>query len=305
MKIANFYSLCSGRNDGPPLYYTHALQRRSDVTVIHLDPNNTFDEMKPFDGYLWVDWGEDALREFMPDGIPAIPNDANSIYISSDGHYSEEAYQYRLSKAKEASITFCNQSWLADRMTADGVSAAWLPHAVEPEAYPSTPVAIPKYDVGFVGHVNHPNRVEFLDVMFKAFPNFFFGKRLFEQAAEIYRQSKIVLNQALNNDLNMRVFEVCATKSFLLTPEVTDLAAAGFQDGSNCATYRTTEEAVEKAKQYLADDEARARIAQAGYELVMSRHTYDHRVKSIVAAFGALRDLQENRQEADHVAVEK
>ena len=277
------------RNDGPPLFWGQAFKHQEGVAHLHLDGLYPVTEFGVPDGWVVVDWGEDGLTSVMP----RVPTDwaedgAPRIYICSDAHYSEDAYQFRLAKAKTATLTLCNQSLIAERMKADGATVGYLPHAVEPTAYPADPISIPKYDVCFVGHINHIGRAKFLDTMFKAFPNFWFGKRFFEDAARVYRQSKIVLNQAINDDCNMRCFEVCATRSFLLTPWVTDLEKNGFVDGVTCAVYRTTEEAVEKARHYLADDVSRETIAQAGYDLVMSRHTYAHRAAVVLQTLKTL-----------------
>ena len=40
---------------------------------------------------------------------------------------------------------------------------------------------------------------------------------LIEEAAEVYAASKIVLNQNIKDDLNMRTFEVMGSGAFLLT----------------------------------------------------------------------------------------
>ena len=108
---------------------------------------------------------------------------------------------------------FCNQKRAVDEFAKDGVEATWLPHAVEPQAYPDSPEAIKKYDIGFVGYVSFEKRADMLDKLFRAFPNFWYGQRLFEDAAEIYRKSKIVFNTAAVDDVNMRCFEALATKS--------------------------------------------------------------------------------------------
>ncbi len=315
LKIFQTYSVLQAtgnRNDGPPLFWGQVLKKMAGVAWMHLDGLYPVTEFGAADGWLVVDWGEDGLTNVMPRRpVDWADDGAARIYVCSDAHYSEAAYQFRLAKAKQATLTLCNQSAIADRMKADGAIVGYLPHAVEPSAYPCLPLAIPKYDVCFVGHINHPSRAEFLDVMFKAFPNFWFGKRFFEQAAEIYRKSKIVLNQALNDDLNMRVFETCATRSFLLTPWVSDLERNGFVDGVNCGVFRSTAEAVEKATHYLAHETERETIAQAGYDLVMGRHTYQHRAEVVVATIKALQGKQEPEAvagatvEAEHGKLEK
>lgn len=156
----------------------------------------------------------------------------------------------------------------------------WLPHAAEPLAYPKKAI-INKYDVCFVGNVGSWNRVDFLDRMFKEFPNFFYGKRLFEEAAEIFCSSKVVLNISIKDDVNMRVFEALSTGSFLLTNELPGLSVL-FKDGVHLATYRTLDEAVEKARYYLAHDDERQKIADAGHAEFMAKHTYTHRLKKVM-----------------------
>jgi spore maturation protein CgeB len=119
--------------------------------------------------------------------------------------------------------------------------------------------------------------------MFKEFPNFFFGQRLFEAAARVFADSKICLNIALNNDVNMRNFEVLGAGGFLLTSRVESLEGI-LTDGVHCMMYDNLEQAVEKAKYYLEHDEEREKIARAGYDHVIANHTIDHRVDVILEA---------------------
>jgi len=158
-----------------------------------------------------------------------------------------------------------------------------LPHAGEPDCYKPNEV-IKKYDICFVGHICNDKRVNFLDDMFKAFPNFWYGQRKFEEAAEIFCKSRIVLNTAAVDDINMRIFETLLTKSFLLTEWVPTFKGM-FKDGVHFVTYKTSEEAVEKAQYYLDHPEEREKIAQAGYDLVKEYHTYENRAETILKEF--------------------
>ena len=117
--------------------------------------------------------------------------------------------------------------------------------------------------------------------MFKEFPNFFFGQRRFEDAAHVYADSKICFNTAISYDVNMRVFEVMGAGGFLLTERAPHLEEL-FTDGIHCVMYNTLDEAVEKAKYYLAHDEERIKIAKAGHVAVMASHTIDHRVDKML-----------------------
>ncbi len=98
------------------------------------------------------------------------------------------------------------------------------------------------------------------------------------------------MNIAMKEDLNMRCFEALGTGSFLLTDWVPHIDEV-FEDGKHLVLYRSLDEAVDKAKYYLAHDSEREKIAQAGYEHVMANHTIDHRagvmlerINSLIAA---------------------
>ena len=270
-----------GRNDGGPLYVWNVLKNQLGLDVTHLIPHpDRLSEFGKFDMNWWVDWGEDALKGML-DYTPArCPSP--SIYWASDTHLG---YEYRLSKAREFTHVFCHQKRAVEEFHCDGVrNAIWMPHAFEPKAYPKK-LCIPNYDVCFVGHINSQNRIDFLDEMFKAFPNFFFGKRLFEDAADIFSRSKITLNVSIKDDLNMRVFETLGSGNFLLTNDIPTIHEV-FKDGVHLVTYKNIPDAIEKAKYYIEHDAEREKIALAGYNEAMSKHTYKHRVESMMEIAG-------------------
>lgn len=281
MRLAHYYESANRvhRNDGPPLYWFNRAQMTyGKDNAVHLIPDGNWDNFGAFDWHIWVDWGEDALMPNLP-YTPLVPPKPN-IYVTSDTHLG---YNHRLSMARQFDWVFCNQMRAVEEFVRDGIPqdrCIWLPHAAEPLAYPKKTI-IKKYDVSFIGNVGDWNRVDFLDRMFREFPNFFYGKRLFEEAAEIFSQSKIVLNISIKDDVNMRVFESLATGSLLLTNELPTLPYL-FKDGVHLVTYKTLDEAVEKAKYYIEHEVEREAIAEAGYREVMLRHTYEHRLKTVM-----------------------
>lgn len=285
LRIATYYDNIIGRNDGNPLYVTNSLkkmQKQGLLEVDHLAPMENIDQFGTYDLHLWVDWGEDALLSLIPYKMVDAPHP--NIYWCSDTHIqigNNNSYPYRLQMAKKFDKVFVAQKRAVEEFKRDGVDAEWLPHAFEPQAYPKIDFASKTWDVAFVGNINSDNRIEFLDRMFREFPNFFYGQRRFEDAAEIFCKSKIVLNIAMTDDINMRVFETLGTGSFLLTnwvPTIEEL----FENEKHLVLYKTFDEAVEKAKYYLSHDSEREKIAQAGYEEVMKKHTIDHRVNRIL-----------------------
>ena len=289
MKHAIWYENSFGRNDGSPLYYFNVLKSQLKVDIKHLAPHGDTSLFGKFDYHWWIDWGEDGLpwKEW------ELPKDGGkTIYVASDTHLGKE---YRFKKAEKFDYVFFNQKDAVEEYNKTHKNKAiWLPHAAEPKAYPNISI-IKKYDVGFVGHVqdtanyNGLTRVDALDRLFKEFPNFYYGSRhpafteknLFEDAAKKFSLSKIVFNISIKDDINMRVFETLSTGSFILTNWIPTLGEL-FEDGKHLVTYKTLDEMVEKVKYYLEHDDERERIAQAGYDEFINKHTYAHRVNKIM-----------------------
>lgn len=328
LKIANYFESSLGRNDGNPLYVTAFLKRMQHycnvangrpadpqvegyfplvrgkrsadplarelaaeflkkdldgVSVAHLRPYGDLKAYGTFDVHLWVDWGEDALTGVLP-YVP-IECPKPMAYWASDTHLG---YEHRLAMAKKADWVFVAQKRAQEEFKRDGVESVWLPHAVEPLAYPHFSFASKTYDVSFVGHINSQNRIDALDRLFREFPNFYYGQKRFEQAAEIFGRSKIVFNISMRDDINMRTFEGMATGSLMLTswiPTIEEL----FEDGKHLVLYRSEEEMVDKARYYITHDAEREKIAAAGYEHVMANHTFKNRVKAILDTVTAKR----------------
>jgi len=286
-RIAIYYDggRIAGRNDGNPLYIWAALKRRQEkglLEVEHLAPTGDLSKFGEFDLHIWVDWGEDGLeipyKMLFPPGRPLV-------YWASDTHLG---YDYRLKCAKQADFAFAAQIEAVADFKRDGVkNPILLPHAVEPEAYAYIEMPIKEYDVAFIGFINSRNRVDALDALFKAVPNFYFGQRRFEEAADIYRRSKIVFNISMRKELNMRVFEVMATGSMLLTDDI-PMIHQFFKDGVHMVTYKDEKDMIEKAKYYIEHDEERQKIAEAGMKEVLAHHTIDHRLDVILKEAGIL-----------------
>lgn len=143
-----------------------------------------------------------------------------------------------------------------------------------------------EYDVCFIGnfHSMYQNtRLEYVDALFKKFPNFYYGNRAFYEMAEKFRSSKIVFNHAINNDINMRFFEACCSGSFQLAPYIDNNGLEElFQDGVHLVTYKSIKNALDLAEFYLNNEEAREKIAKAGMIHINNNHTYIHRTKAIM-----------------------
>lgn len=278
------------------------LREKQILEVDHLYPTGDLTPYGEYDLNIHVDWGEDALTSVLP--YTPIVTPRLSAYWASDTHINNgqpgDSYPHRLATAKRSDFVFCAQKRAVDEMKRDGVpNPIWLPHAVEPQAYPKFDILTKKYDVCFVGHVNSLNREAALDKLFAAFPNFYYGQQLFEAAARKYAESKICFNMAMTDDLNMRNFEVMATGSFLLTSYLPDYEALGLIDGKHLVLYKDMDDCLEKARFYLEHDAERDAIAEAGYKEVIASHTIQHRVNVILDTF-----LKTKKQEDAYAGVQ-
>ena len=122
----------------------------------------------------------------------------------------------------------------------------------------------------------------------KLAPNIFRGEGLPPaQVSLAYQAASIVINthgsQTRLGGLNTRAFEVPASGAFQLMDYVPEMEPL-LQPGHDVAVYRTPQEAGAVARDYLADPEARQRIARQGHERVMAEHTYKHRLQTLLAA---------------------
>ncbi|MBF0329841.1 MAG: glycosyltransferase [Nitrospirae bacterium] len=157
----------------------------------------------------------------------------------------------------------------------------WLTHACDPELHGTEPIR-KKYDISFVGTLS-PGRREMIDLLSSRFNMHYercFGKRI----AEVYSQSKIVFNISNCGEINMRVFEAMASGSMLLTDAAPESSLSElFEDKKHLVFYRNNEELIALADHYLRNDDEREAIAAAGKQEVFAKHTYDHRVATLVA----------------------
>ena len=281
-----------GRNDGGPLYHCSVLRALfGHDAVKHILPAGDWNRFGEFDYYWMTDWGEDAL------GFEKFEMPHPSIYVTSDTHLG---YDYRLSRAKRCDWVFCNQEKAVEDFVRDGVPpdrCFWLPHAFDPLAYSPGVFNVSKndwdreavpqkrYDVCFVGNLNDANRANHLDKLFKAIPNFYWGCQRFHEAAEKFNQSRIVFNVSARSELNMRHFEALGAGAFLLTDNIPQDQNV-FKHGVHFVGYENLEDMVHKAKYYLDHAEERVRIADAGHAEALARHTYAHRVMTVLDTIG-------------------
>ena len=302
-RVALWYYVAAStnyRNDGGSLFLNYNLRKLLDGTdpqkepdrmmdqdnVLHIQPNMPITSFGTFDLNILVDHGEDGIYAPLDFTVPR-PN----AYWVADSHLG---YDYRLQRAKEFDHVFVSHSPSIEKFVRDGIDPTkihYLPWAAEHTCYWPRPV-LEKWDWCFIGTMNNDFRIDLIDRFCKEWSVGYQGYlgwlnahvkgwNCLDDAAKKYSQSRIILNEAVQDDLNMRVFEALACKRLLLTESVPDLHKH-FKDGEHLVTFKTIDEAVELARGLLSNPERREAIAKAGHEEFLAKHTYMHRAKEIL-----------------------
>jgi spore maturation protein CgeB len=165
-----------------------------------------------------------------------------------------------------------------------GIEASWLPLAADTDTYRPLPGAPQEWDLCLLGRTT-PER----DALVAALPGWrvWYGKRAIHAAAnEAYNRSRASLNYTDHRELALRCFEVMASGCALLTPPLVGLADL-FRADEHYLPVEATAAGVDQALRRLRDDPSLGkRLREAGSREVQARHTYRHRVRSMLAALG-------------------
>ncbi|WP_298868601.1 glycosyltransferase [uncultured Gimesia sp.] len=244
------------------------------VEVEHFLPGEVSEiPVGKFDLFLNID---DGFQYHLPDHLrPAV------CWVI-DTHMN---FEWCLEKAARYDYVFAAQKDGALTLQNKGIeSAHWLPLACDPEIHRPYQ-ATKRFDFSFVGNLVGSERCVLLESLTQKYPDSFVGQKYFEEMARIYSASRLIFNRSVKNDVNMRVFEALGCGGLLLTNDLTENGQPElFTDGEHLATYNCPEELFDKLEYYLKHETERDKIAQQGLGLVVSRHTYQHRMKILLAS---------------------
>jgi spore maturation protein CgeB len=234
---------------------------------------------KKYDLYLRVDHGDykyDLPADLRPSAFYAIDTHLDKPYEK----IKEQAVHY--------DHVFCAQKDGADKLKRDtGVNADWVPIGCDPEKHRDLGLQ-KRFDVAFVGTEGKKNlRGELLKALARRYPNSFIGRAESGLLSNIYSSAKIGFNYSINNDINMRMFEVLSCGALLVTNLIRDNGFGEiFSPGVNTAVYRDPGELFRVVDYYLAHNDERERIAGQGHALAVSSHTYADRLKKMLEISG-------------------
>ncbi len=234
------------------------------------------------DLFVWVDQD----RFTMPVRLDALG--CPTVALMGDTHLGLE-WRLRLARGFDHVFVMFNRQHMAAFEHSGCPSVHWCPAAVDPDVHVACGAG-KVHDVTFVGSTHpqlHRARVERLRALAAAGVDVFVDARPLGAMTTLFAASRIVLNDTVADDLNMRVFEALGSGSLLLTSRLP--ATSGledlFRDGEHLVLWDGTADLLEKIRYYLDEAHAgeRERIAAAGQAEVLARHTYDDRVAQVVA----------------------
>lgn len=261
------------RPDSTGIYFIEAF-RKLGHEVDHVLPEKMVEVHGGYDLYVKIDDGQKQTT-WNPELHP-------SAYYCIDTHIETD---WRLELARTGrfdAVSVVHSEGLKLPWGRDDVY--WNPVGCDPDLHYVGPQA-KLYDGCFIGNF-HNNlagpRIEAVDSFFNECKEIFFGARMFKEMATKYAQSKLVLNRSINGDVNMRVFEALCSGSCLVTDRVPDLAKLGFVDGVHYAGYYGPGDLAQLTRALLDDEPTRERIAAAGRQFVLEKHTYTHRAAALL-----------------------
>jgi hypothetical protein len=168
-----------------------------------------------------------------------------------------------------------------------------LPHAVDADAFKAAQNNQDRiFDVGWVGgfgYAQHARRRRIINALAVRFKLNDFQKQYSkEQTAEIYCQSKIVVNVSRDecpSEANMRCYEAMAGGALLITQVPTELTEWGFREAEHFIGWRNEAEIADLVDRYLHREKERQEIARAGQELTFQDFTFQRCRDKMLAAF--------------------
>jgi Glycosyl transferases group 1 len=166
--------------------------------------------------------------------------------------------------------------------------ALLLPWAIRRDLF-QTPDPVREFEVGWAGQIGsrvYKQRARLLPIISSVFHmNDWRRSYTLSEVVEVYRRSRVVVNIGRDDfpqDANMRVFEVMASGTLLITALPNELSRLGFKEGDHFIGYRHESEVIPLIRSYLSNESERLRITEAARAKVLEEHTYDARVETLL-----------------------
>jgi hypothetical protein len=261
--------------------YCEAALRRTGHTVLRHRPHVRDGDRLVFTGYAGLPREADLYLQIDDDlGYPGPPTDRLKAYWCIDTHRMDRMVgaMTRYEKMRDFDVVFAAQRDMAERL-----GAVWLPLACDARRWHRMAGVAKIHDWCFVGNLPTEERRGAVAALQKAHPNGFVGQVYGPGQNRVYNASRLILNISIENDVNMRFFEAQAAGGPLLSNRPGNGEDELFSD---VFYYDAPEALPERVAELLADPKGLALAAHAQWKNVLARHTYDHRMATLLAHLG-------------------
>jgi len=196
---------------------------------------------------------------------------------------------------------FCWDKAYEDIVKSLGVSRfTYLPFATNPHIYKPFNLE-KKYDVSFVGTWSEKRQKVLIELAKNNIEIDLFGNAKWselkhenirfhgfadnrKECPQIFSQSKVnlnITNEQLLTSLPLRIFDVGACNTFLLTDDQEDARKIFTKD--ELPIYKNTQELIKKINYYLDNDEERNKIAENFYTKVQQEYIYSSQLEKLLS----------------------
>ncbi len=218
-------------------------------------------------------------------GTPFLPRNISKVSIPT-GYWMYDNYlNIRWNKEVAALFDYCffaqlNRLELARRYGCDNL--AWAPFAAD-EQFHRNFHKERDIDIGYVGSITDQKK-RYFSAFEKSGLRVVTNDRYlsYEEIGEFYSRCKLVYNILARRDMNVRTFEASAAGALVINQRFIDEGChVIFREGESMM-FHEFDDAAQICRDLLADDETRERMASNAEKIVMSGHTYRHRMESII-----------------------
>jgi hypothetical protein len=184
---------------------------------------------------------------------------------------------------------FVAQKSLVPHLSRYQPQACWLPPFCQQTAEFTT-WAGREHDAAFVGTLDrarNPERVRLFDTLQQSGISIFLATGAYRP---VYSSSRIVINQAVKDDLNLRVFEAMGCGCLLVTDRITHSLHDLFNEGRDYLAYAPGDAAdcAQKVTWAMEHPDKAEGIARSGHAKTLEWHCEAHRAAQVMKALLSL-----------------
>ena len=185
--------------------------------------------------------------------------------------------------AKRADLLFCAQKNGVRLFRERGLDARWLPLAGAIEVKGGEEGR--RLDIAFVGGLGTEKRRRQEKLLRGLTDKIYFGPAKREEISPIYSNAFIGFNTLVDNDINMRTFEITVNGALLLMEKVHDNGMEElFIENEEYIAYEDENDLTDKVKTILGNKGRYEPVRAAGHKRALEGHTYGSRMKVLLGS---------------------